>query len=81
MIYNGCYQAYYVTVTMHGLIMIFFMVMPVLLGGFGNYFVPMQLGVNEMAFPRLNALSFWLLIAAIFYLYLAASVDMGVGTG
>ena len=81
MIYNGCYQAYYVTITMHGLIMIFFMVMPVLMGGFGNYFVPMQLGVNEMAFPRLNALSFWLLIAAIFYLYLAASVDMGVGVG
>ncbi|HEX4086652.1 MAG TPA: cytochrome c oxidase subunit I [Chthoniobacteraceae bacterium] len=45
--------------TMHGTTMIFLVVMP-LVFGFANYFVPMQIGARDMAFPRLNALSFWL---------------------
>ena len=46
---------------MHGTTMIFLVVMPMLLG-FANYIVPLQIGARDMAFPRLNALSYWLLL-------------------
>ncbi|MDQ1674791.1 MAG: cytochrome c oxidase subunit, partial [Frankiaceae bacterium] len=46
-------------VTMHGSTMIFLFVVPVL-AGFANYMVPLMIGARDMAFPRLNALSFWL---------------------
>src|SRR6202140_1276034 len=45
--------------TMHGTTMIFFVVMPMLFG-FANYLVPLMIGARDMAFPRLNAFSFWL---------------------
>src|ERR1700677_4340358 len=46
--------------TMHGTTMIFLVVMPTLIG-LANYLVPLMIGARDMAFPRLNALSFWLL--------------------
>ena len=45
--------------TMHGTTMVFFVAMPVLFG-FANYLVPLMIGARDMAFPRLNAFSFWL---------------------
>src|SRR5271167_3653893 len=45
--------------TMHGTTMIFFAAMPVLFG-FANYLVPLMIGARDMAFPRLNAFSFWM---------------------
>jgi len=51
-------QVYNVVVTAHAFIMIFFIVIPVLIGGFGNWLVPLILGSPDMAFPRLNNLSF-----------------------
>ena len=54
--------------TLHGTTMVFLFVVPAM-AGFGNYFVPLMIGARDMAFPRLNALSFWLLACGgvVFY--------------
>ena len=51
-----------VLITGHGILMMFFVVIPALFGGFGNYFMPLQIGSPDMAFPRMINLSFWLYV-------------------
>src|SRR5438270_8179553 len=54
-------ERYNELLTMHGTTMVFLFVVPVM-AGFGNYFVPLMIGTRDMACPRLNALSYWLLL-------------------
>ncbi|HSW94933.1 MAG TPA: cytochrome c oxidase subunit I [Patescibacteria group bacterium] len=56
--------------TMHGITMIFLVAIPMLVG-FANYVVPLQIGAEDVAFPRLNALSFWLTLFGGVLLYLS----------
>jgi cytochrome c oxidase subunit I len=61
-------ERYNELLTLHGTTMIFLFVVPVM-AGFANYFLPLQIWARDMAFPRLNALSFWLLLTGgvVFY--------------
>jgi cytochrome c oxidase subunit I len=69
--------AYTALFTMHGTIMIFFAVTPVLIGGFGNFLLPLLLGARDMAFPRLNMASFWTMFAATAVLTASFFVPLG----
>jgi cytochrome c oxidase subunit I len=61
-------QTYNQLFTMHGTTMVFLFVVP-MMAGLANYFIPLMVGARDMAYPRLNALSFWLLLAGgiVFY--------------
>jgi cytochrome c oxidase subunit I len=68
--------------TMHGTTMIFFMVMPILFG-FANYLVPLMIGARDMAFPRLNAFSFWMTALGgllLYFSFIGANGIYGAGS-
>src|SRR5271170_7938387 len=69
-------EAYLSLLTMHGTIMVFFVLTTAPQGGFGNYFLPIQIGAPDMAFPVLNMLSFWV-TALAFVCIVAAFVVPG----
>jgi len=82
-------EFYLSLLTMHGTIMVFFVLTTAPQGGFGNYFLPIQIGADDMAFPVLNMMSFWVtgvgfvvLLAAIFFSGSSATVGpIGGWTG
>jgi cytochrome c oxidase subunit 1 len=76
----GDYQLYNVILTRHGIIMLLFIVVPAI-AGFANYIVPVLIGRPDIAFPRLNNVSFWILIPRLFMLVRSAFVEQGAGTG
>ena len=67
-------RTYNALVTMHGTTMVFLFVVPVL-AGFANYLVPLMIGARDMAFPRLNAASFWFLVAGGLAFYASVFFD------
>ncbi len=59
-------EFYTMLFTMHASVMIFLVIIPILAGAFGNFLIPLQIGADDMAFPTLNALSYWFMWPAIF---------------
>src|SRR6266404_1730507 len=70
-------STYNMAFTMHATIMIFFVIMPILAGSFGNFCIPLMIGARDMAFPLLNALSYWFMWPA--YVFLGASFFVAGG--
>ncbi len=64
--------------TMHGTIMIFFVIIPILSGAFGNFLIPLMIGARDMAFPKLNMLSYWVAVPA--GIIMASSFFTATGT-
>jgi cytochrome c oxidase subunit I+III len=73
-------EAYDQVFSMHGVTMIFLFVTP-MLSGFGNYLVPLMIGARDMAFPRLNAFSYWVYLAAGLLLYSGLAIGRAPNDG
>jgi cytochrome c oxidase subunit 1 len=70
-------ENYLAFLTMHGTLMVFFVLSTVPQNGFGTFFLPLQLGASEMAFPRLNVAGFWTALVSFFVLLAAFFVPGG----
>jgi len=74
-------EFYLSLVTMHGTIMVFFVLTTAPQGGFGNYFLPIQIGADDMAFPFLNMMSFWVTFVGFIVLLSAIFASGGATVG
>jgi cytochrome c oxidase subunit 1 len=74
-------EFYLSLVTMHGTMMVFFVLTTAPQGGFGNYMLPIQVGADDMAFPRLNMLSFWVTLVGLLVLISAIFVEGSTSLG
>jgi cytochrome c oxidase subunit 1 len=73
--------AYNVLITMHGTIMIFWVAMPLLLAALGNFLIPLMIGAGDMAFPRLNMVSYWTFLLSTIVLIASFFVPGGAAAG
>jgi cytochrome c oxidase subunit I+III len=67
--------------SMHGITMIFLFIIPMTTGAFGNYLIPLMIGARDMAFPRLNALSYWIFVSSGIFLYISLFFDIAPNAG
>jgi cytochrome c oxidase subunit 1 len=74
-------EFYLSLVTMHGTIMVFFVLTTAPQGGFGNYFLPIQIGAEDMAFPFLNMMSFWVTFVGFIVLLTAIFAEGNATVG
>jgi cytochrome c oxidase subunit I+III len=74
-------QAYDQLFTMHGVTMIFLFVIPLSIGAFGNYLLPLMIGARDLAFPRLNAFSYWVFVAAGLFMYVSLAIGSAPDAG
>ncbi|HEU5359745.1 MAG TPA: cbb3-type cytochrome c oxidase subunit I, partial [Candidatus Deferrimicrobiaceae bacterium] len=72
-------HAYNVMFTMHGALMIFLFVIPAIPSGLGNFFIPLQIGARDVAFPRLNLMSYWIFVAGIIVILVSLVRPMDTG--
>ena len=70
-------EAYYQFITMHGMIMVVYLLTAILLGGFGNYLIPLMVGARDMVFPFVNMLSYWVYLSAVLVLVASFFVPGG----
>jgi cytochrome c oxidase subunit I len=70
-------EFYLAMITMHGTFMVFFVISYALLGGFGNYLIPLQIGARDMAYPLLNMLSYWIALLAVLVMLASFFVEGG----
>ncbi len=71
---------YNMMLTMHGTIMVFWVAMPILVAGFGNYLIPLMVGTDDMAFPTLNLMSFWVFFLSTVVLLISFFVPGGAAS-
>ena len=77
-------EFYTMLFTMHATVMTFLVVIPILAGAFGNFLIPLQIGADDMAFPKLNMLSYWFMwpaIACFGYSFVAGGATAGPAAG
>jgi cytochrome c oxidase subunit 1 len=75
--YRMPYEVYNMLFSMHASIMIFFVIIPMLVGAFGNFTIPLMIGAKDMAFPKLNMMSYWFMWPAFIIILLSFFVDGG----
>src|SRR5437667_225184 len=70
-------EFYNMLFSMHATIMIFFVIIPLLAGAFGNFTIPLMIGAKDMAFPKLNMMSYWFMWPAFAFILASFFVDGG----
>ncbi len=72
-------QTYNEYFTMHGIMMIFLVLIPIIPSALGNFFIPLQIGARDVAFPRLNIMSYWIFVLGVIVVLgsLASPMDTG----